>query len=84
MLGLQVLILFASQMPAQVPLKVLILQGDGAMNDIRTRIGRSPVVEVRDEQDRPQAGAIVNFSLPSTGAGGSFIDGGSTFQTKTD
>ncbi len=53
-------------------LKVLILQGDRATNDISSRMGVQPVVEVRDDNDRPVEGASVIFRLPPSGPGGTF------------
>jgi hypothetical protein len=67
-----------------VPLKILVVEGDGALNNTKARLGRSPVVEVRNEQGRPVEGATVEFTLPSVGAGGSFLDGGRDFRTTTD
>jgi hypothetical protein len=71
---------------AQEPggLKLVVLQGEGAFNDIRRRTGRDPVVEVRDDNDRPVAGAQVVFSLPETGPGGIFEGGQRTFTTTSD
>ena len=65
-------------------LRMVVLQGDGAFNDIQRKTGRDPVVEVRDENDRPLAGAQVVFSLPETGPGGTFEGGVRTFTTTSD
>jgi hypothetical protein len=78
------LAVFAPGAMAETPLKILVLEGDGALNYIKAPIGRSPVVEVRDDRGEPVEGAAVNFSLPSIGAGGKFLDGGLSFQRKTD
>jgi hypothetical protein len=69
---------------AQAPLDVRVVEGDGALNNTKARYGRVPVVEVRDERGEPVPGASIEFSLPSFGAGGTFLDGGSSFQTTTD
>ena len=53
-------------------LKIVVLQGEGARNSIRSRSATSPVVEVRDEADKPVNGAEVVFQLPASGAGGVF------------
>lgn len=53
-------------------LKIVVLQGEGARNSIRSRSATSPVVEVRDEADKPVNGAEVVFQLPASGPGGVF------------
>ena len=67
--------LAAQQQPAAVQsggLKINVVQGEGARNSIRGRTGVSPAVEVRDEEDKPVAGAEVVFQLPASGPGGVF------------
>ena len=56
-------------------LKVEILRGQSAMNNIRTRKAVEPVVVVKDEQGQPISGVMVMFTLPETGPGGSLADG---------
>ena len=56
-------------------LKIVVLEGDGAVNDIRKRAAREPVVEIRDADDRPVAGAAVTFILPPSGPSGIFPNG---------
>ncbi|MGB9604559.1 MAG: hypothetical protein ACPL88_01615, partial [Bryobacteraceae bacterium] len=66
--------------PAEAParpeppgiLKVVVIEGEGAVNNIRTRSAVAPVVEVRDENDKPVVGAEVVFQLPPAGPGGVF------------
>lgn len=60
--------------PAEPPglLKIVVIEGEGAVNNIRTRSATAPVVEVRDENDKPVAGAEVVFQLPPAGPGGVF------------
>ena len=65
-------------------LTIMVLEGEGAFNDIRRKVARNPVVEVHDEEGKPVAGADVVFTLPNDGAGGTFEGGGKTFITKTD
>ena len=57
------------------PLKIVVLEGDGAINNIRLQRGRDPVVRVETPGGTPVAGAAVHFLLPSQGPGGSFADG---------
>lgn len=63
---------------------ITILEGEGALNDIRQRTAREPIVQVDDENHRPIAGAAVVFLLPNSGPGGSFADGTQTMSTVTD
>lgn len=65
-------------------LVVTILDGEGALNDIRQRTAREPIVEVDDENHRPVAGAAVLFTLPGSGPSGVFPGGAQTFSTVTD
>jgi hypothetical protein len=53
-------------------LKIVVVQGEGAKNNVRTRSATQPVVEVRDEGDKPVPGAEVVFQLPPAGPGGVF------------
>ena len=53
-------------------LKIVVIQGEGARNSIRSRTATAPVVEVRDEADKPVNGAEVVFQLPASGPGGVF------------
>ena len=65
-------------------LKIVILDGEGAINDIKQRIAREPIVEIRDENDRPLSGALVVFTLPDRGASGVFADGSRSLMVHTD
>lgn len=56
-------------------LKMLVLQGQNAVNSIRDGTATIPVVEVHDENDLPLEGADVVFELPATGPGGTFPGG---------
>jgi len=49
-----------------------VVQGEGAENNLRTRNATQPVVEVRDDGDKPVPGAEVVFQLPPAGPGGVF------------
>lgn len=50
----------------------MVTQGEGAVNNIRSKTATQPAVEVRDQNDKPVEGAGVIFSLPAAGAGGVF------------
>ena len=65
-------------------LKILILDGEGAINSIKLGTAREPIVQVQDENDRPVAGAMVVFTLPDQGASGVFADGTKSLIVHTD
>jgi hypothetical protein len=65
-------------------LNIVIVEGEGAINNIRQRTAREPIVRVEDENHRPVAGAAVVFALADQGAGGSFAGGSHTLTAVTD
>jgi hypothetical protein len=71
---------------AQAPssLRIVIVEGDGAINNVRQRVNREPVVQVEDENRKPIAGAVVVFFLPDQGPSGSFVNGSKTLTVTTD
>lgn len=70
--------------PTVEDLKVLVLEGQHSINNTARHIGVQPVVEVRDQNDRPIEGAMVLFRLPPSGAGGSFGNNSLTFSSRTN
>jgi len=56
-------------------LNIVVVEGEGAINNIRQRTAREPIVQVEDENHKPVAGAAVTFTLPMRGAGGVFPSG---------
>jgi hypothetical protein len=52
--------------------KIVVLQGEGALNSIKDRKAVQPSVEVRDANDKPVPGAEVVFQLPAAGPGAVF------------
>lgn len=65
-------------------LKIVTLQGEGAVNDVKAKIATEPVVEVRDSHELPVVDAEVMFQMPAIGPGGVFADRSRTFKTKTN
>jgi hypothetical protein len=65
-------------------LKIVPLQGEGALNNVKTGRGADCTVEVRDQDDRPVEGAQVTFTLPFTGPGASFANGERVLRGTTD
>jgi hypothetical protein len=75
-------VLPATAAPAE--LNIVIVEGEGATNNIRQRTAREPIVQVEDENHKPVAGAVVVFTLPTHGAGGAFANGAHTLTTVTN
>jgi hypothetical protein len=74
----------AGAQTAPAKLNLVIVEGDGAINNIRQRTAREPVVQVEDENHKPIAGAVVVFLLPNQGAGGTFANGARTLTVISD
>jgi hypothetical protein len=84
----------AAQQPVTAPqpsldvqvntLKILVLEGAGAVNNTTQQQGTPPVIEVNDSNDRPVEGATVVFRLPISGAGGFFVGQTASFTTRTN
>jgi hypothetical protein len=80
----------APPMRAQAPeprqLTISILEGEGAINNIRQRTAREAIVQVQDENHKPVAGVAVTFFLADHGASGVFSNGSQslTVMTGTD
>jgi hypothetical protein len=55
-------------------IQIVILEDEGALNNIRQREAREPIVQVQDENHKPVAGALVIFliNFGDSGAGASF------------
>jgi hypothetical protein len=65
-------------------LNIVIIEGEGAVNNIRQRTAREPIVQVEDENHRPLAGASVVFLLPDSGPSGVFPNGTRMMTVLTD
>ena len=68
------LALFHSQAPAPPALRIVVLEGEDAVNIVQQKTAVRPLVEVRDRNDLPVAGATVTFTIgggqPAAFAGG--------------
>ena len=53
-------------------LRIAVVEGEGAVNNVQLGSGQPLVVQVRDDNNAPVAGANVTFLLPGRGAGGTF------------
>jgi hypothetical protein len=75
------------QAPPREPvrkLNIVIMEGEGAVNNIKQRTARDPIVRVEDENHRPVAGATVTFLLPQSGPSATFPNGARTLTAFTD
>jgi hypothetical protein len=65
-------------------LSIRIVSGENGINVVKRRSAVIPVVEVRDKNNLPIAGAVVNFTSPDTDPSITFIGGSRTFSTVTE
>jgi hypothetical protein len=76
-------ILKASPEGAPQKLFISILDGEGALNNIRQRDAREPVVQVTDENHKPVSGALVLFLIHNGGHGATATFNGAQSLTVT-
>src|SRR5688572_26797365 len=79
--------LVAPPMCAQNPpaeIDIVVVDGEGAVNNVGQRSTRHAVVRVEDENQKPISGAAVVFTLPTDGASGEFGNGDKTLIVTTD
>lgn len=65
-------------------LQIVVVEGEGAINNVRSHANKEPVVRVEDQNHRPIPGAAVIFFLPTNGPGGTYANGTSSYTTTTD
>jgi len=73
-----------AQAPEPKQLSISILEGEGAINNIRQRTAREAIVQVQDENHKPVAGVAVTFFLADHGASGVFANGSQSMTVLTD
>lgn len=79
-----VLLLIAGTTGAQTPgIKITVLEGQGAINNIQQHRAKEPVVQVTEDQ-KPVQGASVTFTLPDDGPSGFFGNGARMMTIQTD
>jgi len=64
--------------------RIEVLEGDGAINNIRLHRAKEPVVRVVDQDGHPIPNVAVTFLLPTQGAGGTFADGKTLITVMSD
>jgi hypothetical protein len=80
------LVAYGQEVPGSAPTKlnVVVVEGQGAINNIKRRTARETIVQVEDENHKPVAGAAVAFLLPADGPGGTFTGGAKSASIVTD
>jgi len=76
-------VLKASPEGAPQKLFITIIEGEGALNNIRQRDAREPVVQVTDENHKPVSGALLLFLIRNGDHGGTATFNGSQSLTVT-
>jgi hypothetical protein len=72
------------QPASQKRIKINVVSGEGAVNNVAMRVASQAVVEVVDDAGAPIEGAEVIFQVPAAGPGGSFFGGMTTQTQRTD
>jgi len=65
-------------------IKLVVQEGQGAINNIQQHHAKEPVVQVLHEDGEPVAGAAVTFIVPDSGPGGTFADNSRLLAVQTD
>ncbi len=81
---LATLLLLPAGLYSQEGLRIDVVSGQGATNSIAPAAAESPVVEVRDGQGRPVAGAKVSFRTPAAGPSATFYGATREIVVNTD
>ena len=68
----------------QLDFHITVLEGEDGVNILKSKMAVKPVVEVRDKNNLPVAGAAVTFLAPESGPRVAFAHGSNTFMTTTD
>lgn len=74
----------ASQLPVEQSLKILVLAGNGEMNDLQRHVMAPLVVQVEDQNERALDGALVVFRFPISGPSATFTGGKSSATVRTN
>jgi hypothetical protein len=73
----------SAQLPVEQSLKIMVLAGNGEMNDLERRVMAPLVVQVVDQNQRPLEGAEVVFRFPLNGPSASFPGGKTSLTVRT-
>ena len=64
----------AAQNP-QPRIEIVVVSGEGAVNNLRQPVSQDPVVRIVDQNNQPVSGAAATFNLPISGTSGEFGNG---------
>jgi hypothetical protein len=70
--------------PPRPQMTIAVVEGEGAINNVRDRKPANIVVVVRDGNRRPIPGASITFTIPTESAGAAFADGSKLFSAQSD
>src|SRR5438094_104578 len=76
--------LIASGAAGAQTLRIVVVEGDGAVNNIHLERAKEPVIRVEKADGSALSGAGVHFLAPVQGPGASFFDGAPSLTTLTD
>jgi hypothetical protein len=65
-------------------LHIVVVSGEDGINIVKKKTAVQPVVEVRDRNNQPVAGAVVTFTLPNQGPGAVFLNGSRSVTVVSD
>jgi hypothetical protein len=66
------------------PFRIVVIEGEGSINNIKQPVNRGMTVLVEDENKNPLSGVSVSFFLPSDGPSGLFPNGSRVLTVFTD
>lgn len=74
----------SAQQDSGPPFKIVVLEGEGAINNIHQMVNRAISVEIDDTNHNPLSGVSVTFFLPNDGPSGLFPNGSRILTVFTD
>ena len=69
---------------ASAKLNVVVIQGEGAVNNLRRRVPADPIIQVEDANHRPVPAAAVLFTVPDAGPSAAFGGNSRSLLVRTD
>ena len=72
---------FATADAQSTGLRIVVIEGEGEINVVQQKAATAPLVEVRDRNDQPVAGAVVRFTIQG---GRATFNGANTVTLTTD